>query len=503
MTKKPTKKIRGSKVGNTKSNKKRLVKHSRATKMTKSAKALSDPVEARAKKRAAHRNKRSFLSYFIIDNKENRSNPSTKGKVPKEIVKKSKIKNEMAVPQKKLSIRVIEFVKAKWAAFLYRRKQKKFEAFDQAVPSKKIPNSLKRRVIKYGAGGLIAIAIVLMIVLIPGRDDALGQAELLQAETVEISSFPVVAQSTPVPTTTPEVTPIPTTTPEPTQKPTPAPTPKPTPAPTPKPTTKPTATPTPKPTAKPTTEPTTEPKTPSNLDEMVAQFRVASDSYYNEQGFSTNYYEYTDTDLLMVAQVIHGESKNQVLEGKIAVGNVIMNRVLNPNYFGNTIKAVVEAPKQFTAYNPSTVPSAACLDAARMVLDDQKWTVPQNVYFFNPSGSTGRNTLYKKIDGHYFLSYNYTGRNNNGIIPEALFARTYEWPRYGCKPAARVTRIQSMLNSLGYSTGADGYFGMGTKEALEAFQKDKGLSVDGVAGSSTIKKLITEYGVDKYKADFL
>ena len=113
-------------------------------------------------------------------------------------------------------------------------------------------------------------------------------------------------------------------------------------------------------------------------------------------GFDTNYYDYTDTDLLMVAQVIHGESKNQTLEGKIAVGNVILNRVLNPNYFGNTIKAVVEAPSQFTAYNPDTVPSQACYDAARMVLDDQNWVVPQNVYFFNPSGSAGRNTLIKR-----------------------------------------------------------------------------------------------------------
>ncbi len=63
--------------------------------------------------------------------------------------------------------------------------------------------------------------------------------------------------------------------------------------------------------------------------------------------------------------------------------------------------------------------------------------------------------------------------------------------------------MQAMLNALGYTAGADGWFGIGTQEALEAFQTDKGLNADGVAGPMTIEALIRAYGEDKYKRDFL
>ena len=60
-----------------------------------------------------------------------------------------------------------------------------------------------------------------------------------------------------------------------------------------------------------------------------------------------------------------------------------------------------------------------------------------------------------------------------------------------------------MLASLGYSVSADGYFGIGTKEALEKFQSDHGLTSDGVAGQATLKKLINTYGFDKYLDNFV
>ena len=67
-----------------------------------------------------------------------------------------------------------------------------------------------------------------------------------------------------------------------------------------------------------------------------------------------------------------------------------------------------------------------------------------------------------------------------------------------------MKRIQIMLNTLGYGIeSTDGYFGIGTKNALIQFQKDKGLEADGVAGTATVKALISAYGVDKYCTDFL
>lgn len=53
-----------------------------------------------------------------------------------------------------------------------------------------------------------------------------------------------------------------------------------------------------------------------------------------------------------------------------------------------------------------------------------------------------------------------------------------------------VTQIQTKLKELGlYSGSADGIYGEGTKESVKKFQQQKGLSVDGVAGPTTLKAL--------------
>jgi len=52
--------------------------------------------------------------------------------------------------------------------------------------------------------------------------------------------------------------------------------------------------------------------------------------------------------------------------------------------------------------------------------------------------------------------------------------------------------IQEMLIQLSYScgsSGADGWYGPSTLEAVAAFQKDNSLTVDGIAGTQTVNKL--------------
>lgn len=85
--------------------------------------------------------------------------------------------------------------------------------------------------------------------------------------------------------------------------------------------------------------------------------------------------------------------------------------------------------------------------------------------------------------------------------------------RKGAKGAA-VTELQGLLKKHGYSLpryGADGSFGTETETALKAFQKDKGLTADGVCGTATWEALLaavdkTTYsvviaGLTKAKAD--
>ena len=53
-----------------------------------------------------------------------------------------------------------------------------------------------------------------------------------------------------------------------------------------------------------------------------------------------------------------------------------------------------------------------------------------------------------------------------------------------------VSDIQSVLKQKGYYTGAiDGIYGTATRNAVIAFQKDNGLSADGVVGSKTLTAL--------------
>ena len=51
---------------------------------------------------------------------------------------------------------------------------------------------------------------------------------------------------------------------------------------------------------------------------------------------------------------------------------------------------------------------------------------------------------------------------------------------------AAVEKLQQWLKQLGYNVGViDGKFGSATKVAVEAFQKDHGLTTDGIVGMVT------------------
>lgn len=58
-----------------------------------------------------------------------------------------------------------------------------------------------------------------------------------------------------------------------------------------------------------------------------------------------------------------------------------------------------------------------------------------------------------------------------------------------------VTRLQQELTVWGYDPqGIDGKFGPGCKKAVEAFQKDQGLKIDGIVGKKTLHKLQNRIG---------
>lgn len=129
--------------------------------------------------------------------------------------------------------------------------------------------------------------------------------------------------------------------------------------------------------------------------------------------------------------------------------------------------------------------------------------------------------LYRKSDNkrHHIGLYigNYTVIEAKGTINGVVTSRLSHWHEWGelkdvdytgiegDKPmqtlrkgstGSAVTALQEMLNALAYDCGtADGVYGNKTVEAVKAFQRDNGLTVDGVAGPDTLTLIAAKRSV--------
>ncbi len=72
------------------------------------------------------------------------------------------------------------------------------------------------------------------------------------------------------------------------------------------------------------------------------------------------------------------------------------------------------------------------------------------------------------------------------VYPERDFSSVQTLSKYGSR-GSEVKQIQTKLKELGYYKGSvDGIFGKQTKSAVIAFQKNCGLTADGIAGPKTL-----------------
>ncbi len=94
---------------------------------------------------------------------------------------------------------------------------------------------------------------------------------------------------------------------------------------------------------------------------------------------------YQEDVLYWLSHIINAEAGNQPLDGKIAVGNVVLNRVANPR-FPNTVYEVIFQRGQFTPVSNGSInltPNAESVIAAKLCLDGAN-TVGNALYFLNP-----------------------------------------------------------------------------------------------------------------------
>lgn len=91
-------------------------------------------------------------------------------------------------------------------------------------------------------------------------------------------------------------------------------------------------------------------------------------------------------DLMLLAKIIYVEAGHEPLEGQIAVGEVILNRVKDPR-FPDTIKEVIYQPGQFPPALNGTLdgvkPSDEAILAAQRAMAGESYAKGA-LYFFNP-----------------------------------------------------------------------------------------------------------------------
>lgn len=162
---------------------------------------------------------------------------------------------------------------------------------------------------------------------------------------------------------------------------------------------------------------------------MYVPVRFAQTMFGIEVGWDETYYNVTFTlppyaiprqcinpyyqseDVYWLARIVHAESRGETAEGKLAVANVILNRVRHAQ-FPDTIYGVIFDRKFGVQYTPTVdgsiynVPNFASIIAAKRALHGEN-NVGGSLYFYNPriAGTNwiSRNrTYYTTIGNHSF-----------------------------------------------------------------------------------------------------
>lgn len=126
-------------------------------------------------------------------------------------------------------------------------------------------------------------------------------------------------------------------------------------------------------------------------------------SMQGDGGNNNNYNE----DLALLARVIYAEARGEPLEGQVAVGAVLLNRVKSPN-FPNNLWSIIFRSGEFCTVRDGQIwlePDAKAYRAAQLALNG--WD-PTNgaLFFYNPARTTSRwiwsRPVTTKIGRHIF-----------------------------------------------------------------------------------------------------
>lgn len=116
---------------------------------------------------------------------------------------------------------------------------------------------------------------------------------------------------------------------------------------------------------------------------------------------------YSQNDIKLMANAVHGESRGEPYVGQVAVAAVILNRV-ESSTFPNTISGVIFEPRAFTAVADGQIWLTPNEQAKQAVMDAINGWDPSGraLYYFNPETATSdwiwSRQQIKKIGKHIF-----------------------------------------------------------------------------------------------------
>ena len=152
-----------------------------------------------------------------------------------------------------------------------------------------------------------------------------------------------------------------------------------------------------------------------------AAAQAAQDKYANMAVTNREPYSATPEEIHLLAAIIYWESGWEPYEGQLAVGNVVLNRVLQPRFKQNTITDVIYAPGQFSGVivngaiserfqgvlnlTNEQLNQRGCYDAALAVLSGVNNIGDLNFFNNVKKANFAKCTSYTIINNHYFYTY--------------------------------------------------------------------------------------------------
>lgn len=139
------------------------------------------------------------------------------------------------------------------------------------------------------------------------------------------------------------------------------------------------------------------------IDDALLAVRMDSDSFIKSEK-DLLAYSYTEEDLLWLARIIDVETGSGSLDKRIAVANVVLNRVKSP-LFPNTVEEVIFQSGQFPPAHKdgftTLTPKLSSLIAAKRALNGENNV--ETCLYFNLVPFKGKSDdFYQLIEGDYF-----------------------------------------------------------------------------------------------------